>query len=78
MSSPTTRRCSVNITGIRAGDIVEVDKKGRRFHAVVNDKEDRELVLCPIEPNITYRRAKAREVVALWRKARRRNAADES
>jgi hypothetical protein len=61
--------------GIAAGDIVEVDKKGRRFHAVVSrlDQQDSgrfELEVRPLERGITFRTASVREVVGVWRRAR--------
>lgn len=60
--------------GIAPGDVVEVDKKGRRFHAVVTALQQRdsgrfELELRPLDNRISYRSASVREVVGLWRKA---------
>jgi hypothetical protein len=60
--------------GIAPGDVVEVDKKGRRFHAVVISLDQRdsgrfELELRPLDKRISYRSASVREVVGLWRKA---------
>jgi hypothetical protein len=62
--------------GIAPGDIVLVDKRGRRFHAVVTgiDQQDSgrfELEVRPIERGITWRTATVREVAEVWRKARR-------
>jgi hypothetical protein len=62
--------------GIAAGDIVLVDKRGRRFHAVVTELEQLEsgrfeLALRPIDPRISYRSATVREVEDVWRRARR-------
>jgi hypothetical protein len=67
--------------GIAAGDIVEIDRKGRRFHAVVVALEQREsgrfeLELRPIDSRISYRRATVREVVTVWRRATARAAGD--
>ena len=61
--------------GIAPGDIVEVDRKGRRFHALVTAIEQREsgrfdLELRPLDGRSTWRSATVREVVAVWRKAR--------
>jgi hypothetical protein len=61
---------------IGAGDIVLIDKKGRRFHALVTELEQLEsgrfeLAVRPIDPRISYRSASVREVVEVWRKARR-------
>lgn len=62
--------------GIAAGDIVLVDKRGRRFHAVVTELDQREsgrfeLAVRPIDSRISYRTATVREVEEVWRRARR-------
>lgn len=62
--------------GIAPGDIVLVDKRGRRFHAVVTELQQLEsgrfeLAVRPIDPRISYRSATVREVEDVWRKARR-------
>ena len=54
--------------GIGAGDIVLVDKKGRRFHALVTELE---LVVRPLDSRISWRTASVREVVEVWRRAGR-------
>ena len=61
--------------GIGPGDIVEIDKKGRRFHALVVELEQVEsgrfhLNVRPLDSRISYRQATVREVVAVWRRAR--------
>jgi hypothetical protein len=73
--APRPRRSSSK--GIAPGDIVEIDKKGRRFHALVEALEQTgsgrfELELLPLAPGITYRRATIREVVGVWRRVRPR------
>ena len=70
---PPTRLTS---KGIAVGDLVLVDKKGRRFHAEVTgvDQADTgrfELEVHPIERGITWRTASVREVITVWRKVRR-------
>lgn len=60
--------------GIGVGDIVEVDRKGRRFHAVVQALHQRDsgrfdLDLRPLDGRTTYRSATVRDVVAVWRRA---------
>ena len=60
---------------IAAGDIVLVDKRGRRFHALVIELEQQEsgrfeLAVRPLDSRITYRSATVREVVGVWRRAR--------
>ena len=62
--------------GIAPGYIVEVDKKGRRFHAIVVELEQGEsgrfhLSVRPLDSRISYRQATVREVVAVWRRAGR-------
>lgn len=69
---PPQRRSSKSIG---PGDIVEIDKKGRRFHALVTELEQVEsgrfeLNVRPLDSRISYRTATVREVVGLWRKAR--------
>ncbi|MDO8212889.1 hypothetical protein [Conexibacter sp. CPCC 206217] len=72
VAEPRPQRLSSK--GIAPGDVVEVDKKGRRFHAVVISLQQRdsgrfELELRPLDNRISYRSASVREVVGLWRKA---------
>jgi hypothetical protein len=60
---------------IGAGDIVLVDKKGRRFHALVTELEQLEsgrfeLTVRPLDSRISYRTASVREVVEVWRRNR--------
>lgn len=72
------------LTGIRVQDIVEVDKKGRRFHAFVRDTslpaevvesgvKGTGLTIMPFNRHETYRFATAHEVVGVWRKAKIRS-----
>ncbi len=70
---PAARRLTSK--GIAKGDIVEVDRKGRRFHALVLGLEQREsgrfeLDLRPLDSRISYRRATVRDVVTVYRRAR--------
>jgi len=72
-SGPPPRRTTSK--GIGAGDIVLVDKKGRRFHALVTELEQLEsgrfeLVVRPLDSRISWRTASVREVVEVWRRAR--------
>jgi hypothetical protein len=71
-TAPTTRRTTSK--GIAPGDIVLVDKKGRRFHALVSELEQLEsgrfeLVLRPLDSRISWRTASVREVMKVWRQA---------
>lgn len=61
----------MNISGIRPGDLVKIDRKGRIFHAEAVRIEGRTLHIAPLQRGITFRTATAREVVAHWRKAGR-------
>ena len=59
--------------GIAPGDIVQVDKKGRRFYALVTELDQQEsgrfeLCLRPLDSRISYRTATVREVTDVWRK----------
>ena len=69
--APRRRRSS---KGLAPGDIVEIDKKGRRFHALVEALEQSasgsrfELELRPLARGVSYRRATVREVVGVWRR----------
>ena len=72
-TAPSTRRTTSK--GIGPGDIVEVDKKGRRFHALVSELQQLEsgrfeLVLRPLDSRITWRTASVREVREVWRRSR--------
>ena len=72
-SQPAARRTTSKHIG--AGDIVLVDKKGRRFHALVTQLEQLEsgrfeLVVRPLDSRISYRTATVREVLEVWRKRR--------
>ena len=60
---------------IGPGDIVLLDKKGRRFHALVTELEQLEsgrfeLAVRPLDTRISYRTASVREVLEVWRKRR--------
>lgn len=59
-----------SLQSIREDDLVEVDIQGRRAVCWVRGKEDRQLVLDPITPNFTWRRATGRQVVNHWRKTK--------
>jgi hypothetical protein len=73
-AEPAARRTTSK--GIGPGDIVLVDKKGRRFHALVTELEQLEsgrfeLVVRPLDSRISWRTASVREVVDVWRRAGR-------
>lgn len=57
-----------SISNVRGGDIVDVNKKGRRFFALVTDKSGRELQIRPLDSRINYFTAKSSEVECAYRR----------
>jgi hypothetical protein len=73
-TAETQRRATSK--GIGAGDIVLIDKRGRRFHALVTELEQLEsgffeLTVRPCDSRISWRKASVREVIEVWRRAGR-------
>jgi hypothetical protein len=60
----------MRLEGIDMGDIVEVDRLGRRFHAIVTGRGagGSDLAIQPLDRKVTYRSCRAREVVGHWAK----------
>lgn len=56
----------MRLEGIETGDIVEVDRLGRRFHALVGGTALGGLSIQPLDRKVTYRSCRAREVVGHW------------
>lgn len=56
----------MRLEGIQTGDIVEVDRGGRRFHALVTGPAPGGLALAPLDRRITYFSCRSREVVGHW------------
>jgi hypothetical protein len=61
--------------GIAPGDVVEIDKKGRHFHALVKEihqdpKGYYHLDLQPFDRRVSYHHATVREVTGVWRRVR--------
>jgi hypothetical protein len=67
----------VRLEGIQAGDIVEVDRLGRRFHALVTGSAGGGLAVAPLDRRVSYRSCRAHEVVAHWSKRGRPRATEE-
>jgi hypothetical protein len=61
----------MTLKSIRRDEGVEVDIKGRRFRADVEDVDGAALRIRPLSRNISYRHASARQVVRHWRLAGR-------
>ena len=58
----------MRIEGIQTGDIVEVDRNGRHFHAIVTGPSPGGLALQPLDRRVNYYSARSREVVGHWAK----------
>jgi hypothetical protein len=67
----------MRLEGIRIGDIVEVDRLGRRFHALVSGNANGGLTVQPLDKRITYRSCRAQDVVSHWAKRGRPRATEE-
>jgi hypothetical protein len=67
----------MRLAGIETGDMVEVDRLGRRFHALVTGNAPGGLAILPLDRRISYRTCRAHEVLAHWAKRGRPRATDE-
>lgn len=56
------------LRGVREGDVVLVDIRGRVFFAVVGGRDERGLKIRPIDSRISYLHATARQVVDVYRR----------
>lgn len=59
----------MTLTGIKPGDIVLVND-GMTYYGKVHERLRGQLVVRALHGSTALRRAKAREVVGLWRKSR--------
>ena len=67
----------MRLEGIQIGDIVEVDRLGRRFHALVTGAASGMLSIQPLDRRITYRSCRAHNVIGHWAKRGRPRATSE-
>jgi hypothetical protein len=71
----------MRLEGIEAGDIVEVDRLGRRFHALVTGSASGSapggLSIQPLDRRVTYRSCRANDVVSHWAKRGRPRSTNE-
>ena len=58
----------MRLAGIEMGDMVEVDRLGRRFHALVTGNAPGGLAIQPLDRRVSYRSCRAHEVLAHWAK----------
>jgi hypothetical protein len=58
----------MRLESIQTGDIVEVDRGGRRFHAIVMAPAPGGLALAPLDRRISYYSCRSREVIGHWAK----------
>jgi hypothetical protein len=66
----------MRVAPIEPGDVVEIDKKGRRVHGVVLAVEKNgEVRFEPLCRGVSWRSAQPREVVRHWVRAQRRRGA---
>ena len=56
----------MRLEGIERGDIVEVDRKGRRFHALVTGVAPGGLAIQPLDRRVSYHSCSSREVIGHW------------
>jgi len=68
----------LKLAAIGRGDLVLVSKGGRHFYARVSEISVGVVRFVPIERGVSYRHASAREIVDLWRHARRRRGPGEA
>ncbi len=66
----------MRLEGIHSGDIVEVDHRGRRFHALVTGTAPGGLAIQPTDRRVNHYSCRSREVIGHWAK-RGTAAADE-
>jgi hypothetical protein len=58
----------MRLEGIQAGDIVEVDLRGRRFHALVTGTASGGLAIQPTDRRVNHYSCRSRDVVGHWAK----------
>jgi hypothetical protein len=67
----------MRLEGIHTGDIVEVDRNGRRFHATVSGPAPGGLAIQPLDRRVNYYSCRGREVVGHWAKRGRPRETDD-
>lgn len=59
-----------SLNTIHGGDIVEVERNGRRAFVLVEEKGDGKLYVKAITPGFTWREVTARQVISHYRKTK--------
>jgi hypothetical protein len=67
----------MRLEGIQTGDIIEVDLRGRRFHALVTGTTPGGLAIQPTDRRVNHYSCRSREVVGHWSKRGRPRATSE-
>jgi hypothetical protein len=62
----------MKLASIHPGDLIEVDKRGRRMFGKVVEIEDALVRFEPLCPGVSYRHASSREIIGHWKKTGRR------
>lgn len=58
----------MRLAQIRPGDVVLVDKKGRRVHGLISEVDESGVRFEPLCPNTSWCHADAREIIGHWRR----------
>lgn len=58
----------MRLEGIRIGDVVEIDRHGRRFHALVTGTTPGGLMLQPLDRRVNYHNCRSHQVIGHWAK----------
>lgn len=66
----------MRLEGIRIGDIVEIDRHGRRFHALVTGTAPGGLTLQPLDRRISYHSCRSHQVIGHWARRGRPKSTD--
>lgn len=59
----------MRLAGLSAGDLIEVDRGGRRFFALVTERGPAGVELEPLSAGVSYRNATAAQVIGVYRRA---------
>ncbi len=56
----------MRLEGIGIGDVVEIDRHGRRFHALVTATAPGGLTLQPLDRRVNYHTCRSQQVIGHW------------